>query len=227
MTYRFGISTLDDEIGGIEGGTNILVSGPAMSGKDSFVFSVLSEGIENGNGTIYVTTKDSGQEVINDFENSIPEVDMERFGVVDCVSRSQGMGDTEETNNIMMTSSPNDMTGIGIKVSAFLEEYWKEKGIKNNRIALNSISTLLMYSDLQTVFRFLHVFTGRVKSVDALGMYIIDSEMHDQQAYSTLKQLFDSVVEVRQGDSGNELRVTGLSSNPTDWINLEAHDITR
>jgi len=29
---------------------------------------------------------------------------------------------------------------------------------------VHSLSTLLMYSDLQTVFRFLHVFTGRIRA---------------------------------------------------------------
>jgi hypothetical protein len=53
-----------------------------------------------------------------------------------------------------------------------------------------------MYSDLQTVFRFLHVFTGRVQSVDGLGLFSIDSTAHDDQAMNTLKQLFDGIIEV-------------------------------
>ena len=51
-----------------------------------------------------------------------------------------------------------------------------------------------MYSDLQTVFRFLHVFTGRLQSVDALGLFAIDSTAHDDQTMNTLKQLFDGIV---------------------------------
>jgi len=74
-----------------------------------------------------------------------------------------------------------------------------------------------MYSNLQTVFRFLHVFTGRVQSADALGIFVIDSTAHDQQTMSTLKQLFDGQVELREADgSGSEIRVRGVGTQ-TDW----------
>lgn len=219
MNYDLGIPELDDHTDGIDAGTNLLVMGPSMSGKDSFAYSVLSAGIEAGDGTIYVTTKYSGKEVMEDFEGA--GIDTERFGVVDCVSQNQGITEAEEGGNIKLTSSPNDMTGIGIKVSELLEEFLENKGIEQNRICLNSVSTLLMYSNLQTVFRFLHVFTGRIRSADALGIFLIDSEMHDQQEYSTLKQLFDGVVETRAGDGGNEARVTGLRSGNSDWVGLQ------
>lgn len=219
MNYDLGIPELDDQIDGIDAGTNLLVMGPSMSGKDSFAFSVLSAGIEAGEGSIYVTTKYSGEEVMEEFEDA--GIDPERFGVVDCVSQNQGMSQPADSANIKLTSSPNDMTGIGIKVSELLEEFLENKGIEQNRICLNSVSTLLMYSNLQTVFRFLHVFTGRIRSADALGIFLIDSEMHDQQEYSTLKQLFDGVVETRAGDGGNEARVTGLGGGNTDWFTLQ------
>ncbi|MDY6764437.1 MAG: recombinase RecA [Halobacteria archaeon] len=224
MTYKFGISHLDDALGELEGGTNVLVSGPSMSGKDKFAYSVISEGIRQDNGIIFVSTKDSGPEILDYYRDNVDGFDPERFGIVDCVSASQGMSDVEETDNMKLVSSPDDMTGIGVKVSQLLEDYWKEKEITENRIYLNSVSTLLMYSNLQTVFRFLHVFTGRVKSVEGFGLFEIDSEMHDQQTYSTLKQLFDGIVEVRQEDKGPELRARGITSNPTDWMSLEVTD---
>ncbi|MFB6256893.1 MAG: recombinase RecA, partial [Haloplanus sp.] len=49
-----------------------------------------------------------------------------------------------------------------------------------------------------TVFRFLHVFTGRVQSVDGLGLYAIDSAAHDDKTMNTLKQLFDGVIETHE-----------------------------
>jgi hypothetical protein len=86
------------------------------------------------------------------------------------------------------------MTGIGIKFSEVLEEFYQTRGIDHNRVMLHSLSTLLMYSDLQTVFRFLHVFTGRVQSIDGFGLFSIDSTAHDDQTMNTLKQLFDGII---------------------------------
>ncbi|MFT4957855.1 MAG: hypothetical protein ACI9EZ_001173, partial [Halobacteriales archaeon] len=106
-------------------------------------------------------------------------------------------------------SSPVDMTGIGIQLSEFLEEFYEVRGHQQNRILLHSVSTLLMYSDLQTVFRFLHVFTGRVQSADGLGLYVIDSTAHDEQTMNTLKQLFDGIINVEEGD-GDEPTVSSM-----------------
>ncbi|HMB46578.1 MAG TPA: recombinase RecA, partial [Candidatus Methanoperedens sp.] len=79
----------------------------------------------------------------------------------------------------------------------------------------------LMYSNIQTVFRFLHVFTGRIKSIGGLGIYLIESGMHDEQAIATLKQLFDGIIEIRSENDTNFIRVVGLSSKPTPWFEYE------
>jgi len=63
-----------------------------------------------------------------------------------------------------------------------------------------------MYADLQTVFRFLHVFTGRIQSVDGLGVFCIDSTSHDDQAMNTLTQLFDGVIRMSE-DEPPEVRL--------------------
>jgi hypothetical protein len=89
-------------------------------------------------------------------------------------------------------------------------------------VFVDSISTLLMYSNLETVFRFLHVFTGRIRSIDGLGIFVLDSAMHDEKEYTTLRQLFDGVVEVEADDDGvSRVRVVGLSDNPTEWVTLD------
>jgi archaellum biogenesis ATPase FlaH len=100
------------------------------------------------------------------------------------------------------------MTGIGIKLSEFLQGFYQNQGIERNRVMLHSLSTLLMYADLQTVFRFLHVFTGRIQSVDALGVFAIDDSAHDAQTMNTLKQLFDGIV-TTQEDGPASVRLAG------------------
>ncbi len=77
-----------------------------------------------------------------------------------------------------------------------------------------------MYSNLQTVFRFLHVFTGRVQSAEALGLFIVDSTAHDNQTMSTLRQLFDGEIEVREAEGDeSELRVKGVGKT-AGWQSL-------
>ncbi|MGZ0746080.1 RAD55 family ATPase [Haloparvum sp. AD34] len=181
----------------VEPGTNLLLTGPPLTGKRSLALDVLADGTRNGNGAIVVTTKDSADRILKDYKKRV-EYEGNPVAVVDCVTRQQGVGDVREDDRIKYTSSPVDMTGIGIKLSEFLEVFYRNQGIEQNRIMLHSLSTLLMYSDLQTVFRFLHVFTGRIQSVDGLGLFCIDSTAHDDQTMNTLKQLFDGIVETSE-----------------------------
>ena len=187
----------------VDPGTNILLTGPPLSGKRSIMMDILAAGTERDEGAIVVTTKDGADRVLRDYEKRIA-YEGEPVAVVDCVTRQQG-GDTRESDRIKYASSPVDMTGIGIKLSEFLQAFG-DRGIKQNRVMVHSLSTLLMYSDLQTVFRFLHVFTGRVQSVDGLGLFSIDSTAHDDQAMNTIKQLFDGIVTVPE-DGEPEIRL--------------------
>jgi KaiC/GvpD/RAD55 family RecA-like ATPase len=178
----------------VEPGTNILISGPPLTGKRALALGVLAEGTRNGEGAIIVTTKDGANRMLKEYGDRV-DYDDRPVAVVDCVTRQQGMSDVRDDDRVKYTSSPVDLTGIGIKLSEFLQQFYADEGIRRNRVMVHSLSTLLMYSDLQTVFRFLHVFTGRIQSVDGLGVFTIDSTVHDQQTISTLKQLFDGVIE--------------------------------
>jgi KaiC/GvpD/RAD55 family RecA-like ATPase len=177
----------------VEPGTNILVTGPPLTGKRSLALDILAEGTREGNGAIVVTTKDSAERVLDDYAKRVP-YEGNPVAVVDCVTRQQGVSDIRDDDRIKYTSSPVDMTGIGIKLSEFLQAFYQDQGIERNRIMVHSLSTLLMYSNLQTVFRFLHVFTGRIQSVDGLGLFCIDSTAHDDRTMNTLKQLFDGII---------------------------------
>ncbi|WP_440769674.1 RAD55 family ATPase [Natronorubrum sp. DTA28] len=198
----------------IESGTNLLVAGPPLTGKRQIAFDILASGADRGDGSIVVTTKDSADKVLETFTASVDASTDANVGVVDCVTKQRGIGTVDDDPRIKYASSPVDMTGIGIKLSEFLQEFYEDRGLTENRVLLHSVSTLLMYSNLQTVFRFLHVFTGRIQSADAMGVYVIDSTAHDDQTMNTLKQLFDAVIELEEPADGEEpeIRTAGLST---------------
>ncbi|MCX9084389.1 MAG: recombinase RecA [Candidatus Methanoperedens sp.] len=219
--YTTGIKELDAVIGGIRKGSNIMLIGPPMSGKEIILNHILYHGaILNENAIITVTTREPAKHIIDWFHDNNLELPMERIGIVDCVSKTLG-GNASETPNIKIASSPVDLTGIGVKISQFLEEFYMKKNNQNIQLHINSLSTILMYSNIQTVFRFLHVFTGRIKAAGALGIYVIESGMHDEQAIATLKQLFDGMIEIKSENDKNYIRIIGISSKPTPWFEYE------
>lgn len=182
----FGDATVDP-------GTNILISGPPLSGKRQLAVRALEYGAKQGEGSVIVTTRDNSERILNELKMFFDDPADANLGIVDCVTKHQGQT-IRDTDMIRYASSPVDMTGIGIKFSEFVEEFYRQRGIEKNRVMFDSLSTLLMYSDLQTVFRFMHVFTSRIENAGAIGIHIIESTAHDEETMNTLKQLFDGIV---------------------------------
>ncbi len=218
--YSLGIKEIDDIIGRIRGGSNIMMVGPPMSGKDEIINTIIYNGFIENNSAIVVSTREPGERVFEWFEQNGLDISDANIGIVDCVTKTLGMG-AADTENIKRASSPVDLTGIGVKISQFFEEFLMKRNIPDTRLCINSLSTILMYSNIQTVFRFLHVFTGRVKAANALGVYVVEDEMHDPQTIATLKQLFDGMIEIKTNGDGYAMRVVGFTPKPTPWFSYE------
>ncbi|HKJ58876.1 MAG TPA: hypothetical protein VKA37_06585, partial [Halobacteriales archaeon] len=62
-----------------------LLAGPAMSGKYDLLLSLMAEGIEAGDGALFVTTNDDAGGVIDDIEDRVGDLP-ENVRLVDCVS---------------------------------------------------------------------------------------------------------------------------------------------
>lgn len=100
---------------------------------------------------------------------------------------------------VVSVSSPADLTGIGIKLGDFFAD-WEDDG---NQLFLcfHTLTTFLQYADLRTVYRFVHVLTGRVRSAGGVAHYHLDPTAHDERTVNSLAGLFDAVVE--RGDGGS------------------------
>ena len=193
-TYRLGIGGEE-----LPAGTSVMVIGPPMSGKKVLLNGIVAEGLASGDVVIMITTAETGESAVGRFQGA------DNLRIIDCMSRPLGL-DAADTQCIKRVSGPMDLTGMGVRASQFLEA---SRG-SNVRLCVDSLSTLLMYSSLQAVFRFMHVLTGRVSVTGALCVCVVEEGMHDPQTVSTLKQLFGAVIEVKvEGDALCLRLVTG------------------
>lgn len=190
MTYTLG-GRLEEAT--IRPGTNVLVTGPPLTGKRRLGREILRHGMAAGEGSIVISTHDTAERVQEVFA-AASGADDDLLGIVDCVTKHVG-GSPTDTDRVRYASSPTDMTGIGIKFAESIEYFQCEHGVQRNRVLLNSITTLLQYTSLQAVFRFLHALTTRIEEVDAIGVAIIESTVHDEEAMGTIRELFDGVIE--------------------------------
>lgn len=201
-------------------GTNVLVTGPIMTGKRRLMHTLLARDSPNERGTITITTRKNATRTIRDFERVAGPVDDGRLSIVDCVSRFHGFAAPRDSQHIQCISDPGDLTGIGIGVTEFMRRYYEEGN--GARVGLHSLSTMLMYSELRRVFQFLHVMTGRISSSDFVGVFTLDDTVPDDSEVSILSQPFDALVELRETVEGTrELRTRGADIGPREWTAVE------
>lgn len=210
--YWLGVKELQGLLDEVEDGTNLLLLGPPLSGKEEMVNEILYHGISSGEGGIIVTTNSPAEEVLKWFERRDPDHDREILLAIDCIPQPRA----ESGERVRKISDPTNLTGINVAISEFVDRL-RSRGVERMRICINSISTLLVYSDLKTVFRFLHTLTGRVRAMNALGVYVLEDGMHDEHVASTIKQLMDEMVHIRMNDDRRMIRVAGVNGLNTRW----------
>jgi hypothetical protein len=87
--------------------------------------------------------------------------------------------------------NPTDIQRIGLTINKILSE-WEDEG--DVVLCFHSLTGLLRVVGPETVFRFLNVLLGRVRSGDIRAHYHVDPDEHDDQTLETYRSLFDEVL---------------------------------
>lgn len=177
----------------VDPGTNLLVSGPPLSGVRRLAFEAVTAGADSGDAVLVITTRYSARRVFADL-NTLVDTDDITLGVVDCVTRRQDQVYADDSR-VQYVTSPAALTRIGIKFSEFVKQFDAE-GIDQTRVVFDSLSTLLPYPDTQSVFKFLAVLSGQIEEAGALGIHVIEPAAHDEETLRTLAEVFDGRVTV-------------------------------
>jgi len=204
----------------VDAGSSILISGPAMTGKEDLMLDIMAVGVRSGEGAVTVTTGDRAGDLITDMAELAGVTQGHRLAAIDC--RADGSREEETLDSgayVHHLASPSDLTGIGIGITKCFDRL-HDAGVDDGRLALNSLSTMLTYSDQQTVFKFCHVLSSRLDSAGFLGLFTIDSSAHDDQTLQVIKQAFDGLIEIREENGTRQARVMGLQPEPSDWVSL-------
>ncbi|MCK9630487.1 MAG: hypothetical protein M0R30_02495 [Methanoregula sp.] len=220
-TYKSGIAQIDDISGGFDAGTNILILAPPMSQADQLAYALTRP--LTGEYAIVLSTNERAAEVVDAFKAA--GADKRFIGVIDAITKSSTPS-IIDTPRLMFVSSPTDLTGIGIKFSNMIETIFEgnfsegEAGLfpPPIRFSVNSISTLLMYRRLEVLYQFLHVLTAKLKKIEGVGIYLLNSESFDDKTLSLIKQLMQCVIEVKVEQNINYMRIRGLHGVSGDWM---------
>lgn len=177
--------------------SNVLLLAPSLGGQGGDVcLELVSRTPPSETNVLAISYTDTPEEWVDSWTAHAGASPI-RGGVV---SIGQGGTDVDDPSWAVKTvENPSDLTGIGIELSELLSGMaTAAEEDEHIAVCFDGITSLLQYADLQRAFRFLHVVTGRVKTVGGTGHYHLDPEAHDKQTLATLKGLFDAVVKVNE-----------------------------
>lgn len=120
-------------------------------------------------------------------------------------------------------TTESELGRLGTAISGIVAEFEATSGGLSSaelRLCFDSLTPLVSEHDPETVFRFLHLLTHRVRSVDGMGHYHLTTD-HSNRTVALLEPLFDGVIELclRDGELYQRwyLRDGGLT---TGWLQL-------
>ncbi len=220
-TGSAGGSALYDLLHAVEGagalpvpaGTSLLVAAPMPAGQE-FIVRSLEGAVEAGDGALALTTDGSATTAV-DGVTGTGSADLLR--VVDCAS---GPSDLRDGSVVVQdVDTPRNLTDIGIGFTNAVSEF-EELGVERGRCGLLSLSVILSYVDQETAYRFCQTLSRGLAGEGFLGLFLLDRNAHDEQTEQTLRRAFDGLVEIRAGEGGRELRVSGVDGVPADWVSI-------
>ena len=176
-------------------GTNTLVMAPSLSSaKQSTCLSLLEADKRQRLDVLRITYSASPAELVESWRETHGALPG-RMGIV-VVGDGAGLGrasDADLPDSVFVTTAnPNDVTGLGMRLNNYLSDHESDTQLA---VCFDSLTELLQFTDVQSAFKFLHMFTGQLREVDAVGHFHLDPGAHDEQTISRLKPAFDDAVE--------------------------------
>ena len=195
MSYRVGGI---DTAASFDDGVSLLLTGSSTVANQRLLDAVAPT---DGERAVVITTNTGAKTVVKELERRGATRD--QIGIIDCTNADSEV----EGVPVRQLSSPGDLTGISLEFAKLFDRDIEEDAFRA-RIGFASVSTSLMYTELRTMFRFLHVFTARIRSGDMFGVFSLDPTMHDEKAHNTIRAVFD--CEAAVGEDGLDLSGTGF-----------------
>lgn len=183
MSYRVDdlrtISSFDD-------GVSLLITGPSTFTGEVVLDAVTPDEDERA---IIITMTTGAETVVKELERR--GVAREQIGIIDCTNADSDVPDVP----VRQLNSPGDLTGISLEFAKLIGQNSGDRSVRA-RVGVLSVSTSLMYTELRTMFRFLHVFTARIRSGGMFGVFSLDPTMHDEKTHNTIRAVFDCEASV-------------------------------
>lgn len=182
MEYSLAIENTPESV---PGGTSILLVHPSTAETDRVDTDFLKTDTDH---LLVVSTRTTAREVKQKLEHY--EVDEESATILDTLSVERGYG-RRKSDRVRYVSSPDDLDGITEQVERFLAESDGKR-----RVSVDSITEMIYYADEQQTREAVLDIQGLLADYDAVGLFHLASEVHEEALVDDFRDLFDGVIEL-------------------------------
>ncbi|MFB6295359.1 MAG: hypothetical protein ABEH66_00760 [Halobacteriales archaeon] len=187
MEYALAIEDAPETI---PGGTGILLLHPSIGETDRIDTDFLGADTDS---FLVVSTRTTAREVEQKLEYY--DVDESKAVILDTLSVERGYS-RRPGDDVHYVSAPDDLDGIVDQVEGFLETHEGKL-----RVTVDSVTELAYYADEGQARIAVERILALLEEHDAVGLFHLSPEVHDDDVVAGYEGLFDSVIEI--GEDGS------------------------
>ena len=187
MDYTLAVENAPETI---EGGTGVLLLHPSIGETDRIDTDFFKTDTDH---FLVVSTRTTAREVEQKLEHY--DVDEDRAVILDTLSVERGYS-RRGSDDVHYVSSPDDLDGIVAKTREFLASHDGKV-----RVSVDSLTEMIYYADEDGVYEATKQLLELLDEHDAVGIFHLSKEVHDQETLDSFHALFDGVVDLGDDSS--------------------------
>ncbi|WP_178915663.1 hypothetical protein [Natronomonas gomsonensis] len=180
MEYELAIENAPESI---PGGTGVLLIHPSTGETDRIDTDFLKTDTDR---LLVISTRTTAREVQQKLEYY--GVDEKSADILDTLSVERGYS-RRSSDRVHYVSSPDDLAGIVETTREFLAENEGKR-----RVSLDSITEMAYYADEERALEAVEEILELLEEHDAVGLFHLSEEVHDDADVAAFKELFDGIV---------------------------------
>jgi KaiC/GvpD/RAD55 family RecA-like ATPase len=139
------------------------------------------------NKICYITLNETFKQLEKNFQEN--NIELDKFFFIDAISRVLKT-QKQEFNKCIMVSSPNSLIELSLAVSKVIETQKPEVFI------LDSVSTLLIYEENNTITRFIHSIMAKIESSNSDFLMTVLYSDEKNKAVEELGMFANEIIQI-------------------------------
>ncbi|PSP87074.1 hypothetical protein BRC90_11355 [Halobacteriales archaeon QS_4_69_34] len=182
MDYELAVENTPDSV---PGGTGVLLVHPSTGETDRIDTDFLKTDTDH---YLVVSTRTTAREVEQKLDHY--GVDPGKATILDTLSIERGYS-RRSGEGINYVASPDDLEGIVDVVREFLATHDGKR-----RVSVDSVTEMAYYADEERARRAVESLLALLDEHDAVGLFHLAEEVHEESVLAGYRELFDAIVEL-------------------------------